>query len=133
MILVDSCVMELRLQVVGLLCLFIWFPLLFDPFSLIGRVEVEGDQYHTLIWLIEQEMGVLSNKIHWEELKAGDHIYSWRQAYIYAHHGHPLSSNSHPFLTKYICFLSQNMSYQTAFIDVVLYCCGQPFLHTKYI
>ncbi|KAI4299695.1 hypothetical protein L6164_033129 [Bauhinia variegata] len=32
-------------------------------------------------------MGVLSNKIAREELKPGDHIYSWRQAYIYAHHG----------------------------------------------
>ncbi|XP_031280680.1 uncharacterized protein LOC116139150 [Pistacia vera] len=32
-------------------------------------------------------MGVLSNKIHGEDLKPGDHIYSWRQAYIYAHHG----------------------------------------------
>ncbi|KAI4299694.1 hypothetical protein L6164_033128 [Bauhinia variegata] len=32
-------------------------------------------------------MGVLSNKIAREELKPADHIYSWRQAYIYAHHG----------------------------------------------
>ncbi|KAG4935089.1 hypothetical protein AAZX31_18G047200 [Glycine max] len=32
-------------------------------------------------------MGVLSNKIDREQLKPGDHIYSWRQAYIYAHHG----------------------------------------------
>ncbi|KAK9111766.1 hypothetical protein Scep_019285 [Stephania cephalantha] len=32
-------------------------------------------------------MGLLSNKIQKEELKAGDHIYSWRSAYIYAHHG----------------------------------------------
>ncbi|XP_059644866.1 protein LEAD-SENSITIVE 1-like [Cornus florida] len=32
-------------------------------------------------------MGVLSNKITRDELKAGDHIYSWRHAYIYAHHG----------------------------------------------
>ncbi|KAG0466709.1 hypothetical protein HPP92_017673 [Vanilla planifolia] len=32
-------------------------------------------------------MGVLSNKIAREELKPGDHIYSWRTAYIYAHHG----------------------------------------------
>ncbi|KAG7016590.1 hypothetical protein SDJN02_21700, partial [Cucurbita argyrosperma subsp. argyrosperma] len=32
-------------------------------------------------------MGVLSNKISREQLKPGDHIYSWRQAYIYAHHG----------------------------------------------
>ncbi|KAH1160053.1 hypothetical protein GYH30_031701 [Glycine max] len=32
-------------------------------------------------------MGVLSNKIEMEQLKPGDHIYSWRQAYIFAHHG----------------------------------------------
>ncbi|KAL5717526.1 hypothetical protein ACHQM5_010512 [Ranunculus cassubicifolius] len=32
-------------------------------------------------------MGVFSNKISREELKEGDHIYSWRSAYIYAHHG----------------------------------------------
>ncbi|EEF31828.1 protein LEAD-SENSITIVE 1 [Ricinus communis] len=32
-------------------------------------------------------MGVLSNIIQRDELKPGDHIYSWRHAYIYAHHG----------------------------------------------
>lgn len=32
-------------------------------------------------------MGILSNKITKLELKPGDHIYSWRRAYIYAHHG----------------------------------------------
>lgn len=32
-------------------------------------------------------MGLLSNKIEREILKPGDHIYSWRHAYIYAHHG----------------------------------------------
>ncbi|XVE72034.1 hypothetical protein DITRI_Ditri11bG0006300 [Diplodiscus trichospermus] len=32
-------------------------------------------------------MGVLSNRVSREELKPGDHIYSWRHAYIYAHHG----------------------------------------------
>lgn len=32
-------------------------------------------------------MGVFSNKIRRDELKAGDHIYSWRHAYLYAHHG----------------------------------------------
>ncbi|KAL0887787.1 hypothetical protein Bca101_011770 [Brassica carinata] len=31
-------------------------------------------------------MGLFSNKITRDELKAGDHIYSWR-AYIYSHHG----------------------------------------------
>ncbi|KAK9196385.1 hypothetical protein WN943_004513 [Citrus x changshan-huyou] len=32
-------------------------------------------------------MGLLSQKIKREELKVGDHIYSWRYAYVYAHHG----------------------------------------------
>ncbi|MQL95026.1 hypothetical protein Taro_027701 [Colocasia esculenta] len=32
-------------------------------------------------------MGVLSNWIDRGDLKHGDHIYSWRKGYIYAHHG----------------------------------------------
>uniref|UniRef100_A0A8R7QCR1 LRAT domain-containing protein n=1 Tax=Triticum urartu TaxID=4572 RepID=A0A8R7QCR1_TRIUA len=32
-------------------------------------------------------VGVLSNRVGREALAAGDHIYSWRTAYIYAHHG----------------------------------------------
>ncbi|KAK3200248.1 hypothetical protein Dsin_023663 [Dipteronia sinensis] len=32
-------------------------------------------------------MGLLSNKIDRQELKPGDHIYCWRKAFIYAHHG----------------------------------------------
>ncbi|WOK95203.1 hypothetical protein Cni_G03910 [Canna indica] len=32
-------------------------------------------------------MGVLSNRIEREGLIPGDHIYSWRSSYIYAHHG----------------------------------------------
>ncbi|PQM35575.1 uncharacterized protein Pyn_26788 [Prunus yedoensis var. nudiflora] len=32
-------------------------------------------------------MGVLSNKIQRDQLRPGDHIYSWRHAYLYAHHG----------------------------------------------
>ncbi|KAM1431319.1 hypothetical protein ACFX2I_047285 [Malus domestica] len=32
-------------------------------------------------------MGVLSNKIQRDLLKPGDHIYSWRHAYLYSHHG----------------------------------------------
>lgn len=32
-------------------------------------------------------MGLLSNRIDRSSLKPGDHIYSWRTAYIYAHHG----------------------------------------------
>ncbi|XP_059462832.1 protein LEAD-SENSITIVE 1 [Corylus avellana] len=32
-------------------------------------------------------MGLLSNRVDRGSLKPGDHIYSWRSAYIYAHHG----------------------------------------------
>ncbi|XP_039160352.1 uncharacterized protein LOC120289483 isoform X2 [Eucalyptus grandis] len=32
-------------------------------------------------------MGLLSNKIERDQLKPGDHIYSWRLSYLYAHHG----------------------------------------------
>lgn len=32
-------------------------------------------------------MGLLSNRVDRGSLKPGDHIYSWRTAYIYAHHG----------------------------------------------
>ncbi|KAK9289868.1 hypothetical protein L1049_008029 [Liquidambar formosana] len=32
-------------------------------------------------------MGLLSNRVDRNSLKPGDHIYSWRNAYIYAHHG----------------------------------------------
>lgn len=30
---------------------------------------------------------MLSNRVDRQDVKAGDHIYSWRTAYIYAHHG----------------------------------------------
>ena len=36
--------------------------------------------------------GVLSNRVDREDLAAGDHIYSWRAAYLYAHHGTPSQS-----------------------------------------
>ncbi|KAL7192770.1 hypothetical protein ACSBR2_024565 [Camellia fascicularis] len=32
-------------------------------------------------------MGILSNKVSKETLNPGDHIYSWRNAYLYSHHG----------------------------------------------
>nr|XP_048327750.1 uncharacterized protein LOC107415516 isoform X2 [Ziziphus jujuba var. spinosa] len=41
------------------------------------------------IWrvLLNKICRVLSNKIQMEELECGDHIYTWRHAYSYAHHG----------------------------------------------
>ncbi|CAM6116023.1 unnamed protein product [Calypogeia fissa] len=38
-------------------------------------------------------MGILSNRIRKEEVKHGDHIYSWRSAYTYAHHGVYVADN----------------------------------------
>ncbi|CAM6089490.1 unnamed protein product [Calypogeia fissa] len=38
-------------------------------------------------------MGILSNRIQKEDLKHGDHIYSWRSAYTYAHHGVYVAEN----------------------------------------
>jgi hypothetical protein len=35
----------------------------------------------------QKKMGLLSNRVARDSLKPGDHIYSWRTAYIYAHHG----------------------------------------------
>ncbi|XP_009794097.1 protein LEAD-SENSITIVE 1 [Nicotiana sylvestris] len=38
-------------------------------------------------WTVPEMVGILSNRIQKDELKPGDHIYSWRNAYLYAHHG----------------------------------------------
>ncbi|KAJ3692728.1 hypothetical protein LUZ60_011823 [Juncus effusus] len=32
-------------------------------------------------------MGILSNRVERSEIKAGDHIYTWRAVYTYSHHG----------------------------------------------
>ncbi|KAL3825268.1 hypothetical protein ACJIZ3_021297 [Penstemon smallii] len=32
-------------------------------------------------------MGFLTHKLERSEIAAGDHIYSWRTAFIYSHHG----------------------------------------------
>lgn len=47
-------------------------------------------------------MGLFSNKISREEVKPGDHIYSWRTAYVYAHHGS--LPHSLPFICFYVSF-----------------------------
>lgn len=36
---------------------------------------------------IEIEMGLLSHKVEKTEIAAGDHIYTWRAAFAYSHHG----------------------------------------------
>ncbi|XP_010534664.1 PREDICTED: uncharacterized protein LOC104810164 [Tarenaya hassleriana] len=39
-------------------------------------------------------MGLFSNRIDEASLKPGDHIYSWRAAYLYAHHGIYVGDNT---------------------------------------
>lgn len=35
----------------------------------------------------EKEMGVLTNRVERNEIKAGDHIYTYRAVFAYSHHG----------------------------------------------
>lgn len=37
-------------------------------------------------------MGLLSNRVKRDEIKAGDHIYTWRAVYAYSHHGISIAS-----------------------------------------
>ncbi|KAG2333808.1 hypothetical protein Bca52824_004988 [Brassica carinata] len=37
--------------------------------------------------ILLEKIGLFSNKISKDDLKPGDHIYSWRRAYIYSHQG----------------------------------------------
>jgi len=48
---------------------------------------------------------VLSSMIDPQQLKPGDHIYSWRQAYVYAHHGLFFVIFFFSFFSKLIIFL----------------------------
>ncbi|KAL6986769.1 importin subunit beta-3 [Sarracenia purpurea var. burkii] len=45
-------------------------------------------------------MGLLSNRVDRDSLKPGDHIYSWRAAYIYAHHGIYVGDNKVVHFTR---------------------------------
>ncbi|KAG5623024.1 hypothetical protein H5410_008242 [Solanum commersonii] len=45
-------------------------------------------------WTMPEIAGILSNKIPQDELKPGDHIYSWRNAYLYAHHGQEIGTGT---------------------------------------
>lgn len=47
----------------------------------------------------EGRMGLLTNKVEREELKAGDHIYTYRAVFAYSHHG-----NFPKFVSFLLCF-----------------------------
>ncbi|RZB81090.1 hypothetical protein D0Y65_030719 [Glycine soja] len=74
-------------------------------------------------------MGVLSNKIEMEQLKPGDHIYSWRQAYIFAHHEYGATASSDPtedFLHRSLFLLENEFGGCHVFMnnceDFAIYC-----------
>ncbi|KAG6520726.1 protein LEAD-SENSITIVE 1-like [Zingiber officinale] len=46
------------------------------------------------------EMGLLSNKVERAEIKPGDHIYTWRAVYTYAHHGIYVGGNKVVHFTR---------------------------------
>ncbi|XP_077234470.1 protein LEAD-SENSITIVE 1-like [Tasmannia lanceolata] len=45
-------------------------------------------------------MGFLSNKVEKSQIKAGDHIYSWRAIYTYSHHGIYVGGNKVVHFTR---------------------------------
>ena len=49
----------------------------------------EIDAYSVFLLSVsgKQSMGILSNRVRRQDLEDGDHIYSWRAYYTYAHHG----------------------------------------------
>jgi len=48
-------------------------------------------------------MGLFYNKVDRSELKAGDHVYTWRRAYTYAHHGVYVKGNKVVHFTRGEC------------------------------
>eukprot|EP00262_Sarcandra_glabra_P020613 TRINITY_DN82_c0_g1_i3.p1 TRINITY_DN82_c0_g1~~TRINITY_DN82_c0_g1_i3.p1 ORF type:complete len:259 (-),score=25.14 TRINITY_DN82_c0_g1_i3:286-1062(-) len=67
-------------------------------------------------------MGLLSNRINRGSLKAGDHIYSWRTAYVYAHHGIYVGNNR---VINFTRGRGQEVGTGTA-LDILLISSGPP-------
>ncbi|KAI4341314.1 hypothetical protein MLD38_026050 [Melastoma candidum] len=64
-------------------------------------------------------MGLLSNRVSRESLQPGDHIYSWRAAYLYGHHGIYIGDN------KVVHFTRRGREVGTGtFIDTLLISSG---------
>ncbi|KAF3433987.1 hypothetical protein FNV43_RR25090 [Rhamnella rubrinervis] len=71
-------------------------------------------------------MGVLLNKIQKGQLKIGDHIYSWRRAYIYAHHGIYVGDEKVIHFTQ---AARQETGKRNVFDDLIFNSCTFPGLH----
>ncbi|XP_057873169.1 protein LEAD-SENSITIVE 1 [Cryptomeria japonica] len=64
-------------------------------------------------------MGVLSNRISVEDLRSGDHVYSWRIAYTYSHHGIYVGDNKVIHFTR-----GKAESENNALLDLLLISSG---------
>ncbi|KAI3518713.1 hypothetical protein L1887_07525 [Cichorium endivia] len=65
-------------------------------------------------------MGLFSNRLDRKSLKPGDHIYSWRAAYLYAHHGIYVGDD------KVIHFTRRGQDAGTGSVLDVLMVCSSP-------
>ncbi|KAI5076284.1 hypothetical protein GOP47_0008349 [Adiantum capillus-veneris] len=76
-------------------------------------------------------MGVLSNRVSREELQAGDHVYSWRFAYSYAHHGIYVGDGKVIHFTR---GQGQELGTGTVLDNVLSNCflCGYPLYRFEY-
>ncbi|KAF3434448.1 hypothetical protein FNV43_RR25551 [Rhamnella rubrinervis] len=73
-------------------------------------------------------MGILSNKIEREKLRAGDHIYTWRSGYSYSHHGIYIGDEKVIHLTRGPGFLISSSSESQRSNDLVVCCNIEDFL-----
>ncbi len=63
-------------------------------------------------------MGVLSNRVSKSQVSPGDHIYSWRSAYTYAHHGSFFCLSCFPILLSAHEYLYLLISEKNVFIPL---------------
>ncbi|KAF3434457.1 hypothetical protein FNV43_RR25560 [Rhamnella rubrinervis] len=74
-------------------------------------------------------MGLMSSKIGREELKPGDHIYTWRSGYTYSHHGIYMGDGKVIHLTRGPGYIISSYSRsQSANDDPVVRCNLEDFL-----
>ncbi|KAF3434439.1 hypothetical protein FNV43_RR25542 [Rhamnella rubrinervis] len=69
-------------------------------------------------------MGLMSSKIGIEELKPGDHIYTWRSGYTYSHHGIYVGDGKVIHLTRGPGFIVSSYSRSQSSNDDPVVCCS---------
>ncbi|KAF3434453.1 hypothetical protein FNV43_RR25556 [Rhamnella rubrinervis] len=69
-------------------------------------------------------MGLMSSKIGREEVKPGDHIYTWRSGYTYSHHGIYVGDGRVIHLTRGPGFIVSSYSRSQSSNDDPVVCCN---------